>query len=141
MDDEKQQAVSTDNYRNYFSHRLDKLGGGVGILLHNDINATRLSSHTTPTISTIWLMIDINAYSPIIAGCSYHPPNATNATSLNHITTTILQLTGQHSSAKFILTGDLINLPISVMSEQLGLTDLVNFSYATTSVRFDTNRH
>ena len=72
-------------------------------------------------------MTDIEAYSPIIVSCIYQPPNATNATSLNHITTTILKLTRQHLSAKFILTGDFDNLPISYMCERLDIRDLVNF--------------
>ena len=128
VDTTTQQTISIDNYQNYFSHRLDRRGGGVGIRVHHNINPVLLSCHTTPTVSTIWLMIDIAAYSPMIVGCIYHPPNGSNEISLDHITTMILKLTRQHTSTKFILTGDFNNLPISDMCEQLGLRDLVNFA-------------
>ena len=98
------------------------------MLVHFNINPVLLFSHTTPTISTIWLMIDIAAHSPIIVGYIYHPPNGSNEISLDHITTTILKLTRKYASAKFILTGNFNNLPISDMCEQLGLRDLVNFA-------------
>ena len=128
VDTTTQQTISIDNYQNYFSHRLVRRGGGVGILVHHNINPVLLSSHTAPTVSTIWLMIDITACSPIIVGCIYHSPNGSNELSLDRITTTILQLTRQHTSAEFILTGDFNNLPIADTCEQLGLRDLVNFA-------------
>ena len=75
LDDNKQQTITIDGYNNYFSHRKDRIGGGVGILVHHNIKATLMSSYTSRTMSAVWVMLDITSCSPVIMGCIYHPPN------------------------------------------------------------------
>ena len=60
--------------------------------------------------------------------CLYHPPNEDHDATIDYITTTILQLTPKHPSAKYLLAGDFNRLPVENLCEQFGLSDLVTFN-------------
>ena len=128
LDDDKQQTITIDGYDNYFSHRKDRIGGGVGILVHHRQKATMLTSYTYRTMSAVWVMLDIISCSPIIVGCNYHPPNSDQAKTIDYISSTILRLTKKYPNAKYVLCGDFNQLPVADLCEQLGLHDLVNFT-------------
>ena len=100
--DDKQQTTTIDGYDNYFSHQKDRIGGGLGILVHDHHKATMLTSYTSRTISAIWVMLDIISCSPFVVGCIYHPLNSDQAKIIGYISSAVLRLTNKHLEAKYI---------------------------------------
>ena len=72
-------------------------------------------------------MLHDNKY-PIIIGCIDHPPNADNNTTLDYISDTLLNLLQKRPSSQVIICGDFNRLPLSDLSEQAGLRNLVDFN-------------
>jgi hypothetical protein len=127
LDQDKQQLINIDGYDIHFSNRKSRLGGGVCILSSTRLAGTFLSAYTSKTLSTIWILIHINTFRPLIVGCIYHPPKADQSTTQEHITDTMAKLTPTYPNAKYVITGDFNRLPVNDLCTQLGLSNLVKF--------------
>ena len=85
MDDQiKQQLLNIDGYEIYAANRKNRIGGGVCILAASELNSTILNTHSTPTLSAVWIILHIGNQKPIIVGCLYHPPNAKQSTTIDY---------------------------------------------------------
>ena len=127
LDKNKESARQIVNYDNHFCHRKGRLGGGVAILTSNVISCKELCSHTTSTISAIWIKINKEKCAPLIICCIYHPPGASNDSTLEYLSTTTLKWAQKHPTAQFIITGDFNRLPLENYQQQNNLTNLVTF--------------
>ena len=127
LDKNKESARQIVNYDNHFCHRKGRLGGGVAILTSNVISCKELCSNTTSTISAIWVKINKEKCAPLIICCIYHPPGASNDSTLEYLSTTTLKLAQKHPTAQFIITGDFNRLPLENYQQQNNLTNLVTF--------------
>ena len=127
LDQDKQQLIHIDGYDNHFSNHKNRLGGGVCILSSTNLGVSVISAHTSKTLSTIWILVPVNTFRPLIIGCIYHPPGADQSTTQDHITVTIAKFTSTYPNANYIIMGDFNRLPIDCFSEQYGLSNLVNF--------------
>ena len=125
LDNNKESARQFVNYDNHFCHRKGRLGGGVAILTSNVISCKELCSNTTSTISAIWVKINKEKCAPLIICCIYHPPGASNDSTLEYLSTTTLKLAQKHPTAQFIITGDFNRLPLENYQQQNNLTNLV----------------
>ena len=122
---DKEKARQLDGYNNFFCK--NRIGEGVGILARERLKVTHLTSHTTKTFLALWSLLHDNKY-PIIIGCTYHRPNADNNTPLDYISDTLLNLLQKRPSSQVITCGDFNRLPLSDLSEQAGLRNLVDFN-------------
>ena len=127
LDSAKEDAKCIDGYKNFWCHRKNRIGGGVGILTSEKLTVTQLTSHTTSTFSAVWILLHLLNV-PVIIGCVYHPPNADNNATLDYLSDTMLKLLQKRPNAHFIITGDLNHLPITNLMEQCNLKNLVNFN-------------
>ena len=128
LDSAKEQSRCLPGYQNFFCHRSNRVGGGVGILAANDLNTSEISSHTTSTYSGIWTLSHLENYGQIITACIYHPPDAEADETLDYFGQTLASLTKKYPLAKFIISGDFNHLPVEDICTQLGIINLVNFN-------------
>ena len=56
LTENKQQARQLFAYQNYFCHQKNRIGGGVDILVADNLPTSIISSHTTTTFSAIWTL-------------------------------------------------------------------------------------
>lgn len=122
----KQECIHINGYNAHFVNRLDRSGGGVAILCNTNLHVKVLSTHTTTKLSALWILV--NSFIPIIIACIYHPPTESNITTLEYISSTLIDLTETHKKAKIIITGDFNRLDLSNISQQYGLKNLVKFN-------------
>ena len=128
LDVSKEQSRTLPGYQNFYCHRSNRIGGGVGILAANELKTSVISSHTTSTFSGIWTLSHIENYTPIITACIYHPPDAAFDDTLDYLGETLASLCKNHPLAKFVITGDFNHLPIEDICSQLGIENLINFN-------------
>ena len=97
-----------DGYKNFWCHRENRIGGGVGILTSNILTITKLTSHIARMFSAVWILLHLLNNSVII-GCVYHPPNADNNATLNYLLDTMLKLLQKRLNTHFIVPGDTLS--------------------------------
>lgn len=124
---EKQQHTNLSEYTGHFSNRAGRIGGGVCIFTKNSLHATKLTSHTTSTLSVMSVLISYENAPPIIIMCVCHPPRAQEAKTLEYLESTATKLTQKHSNAHLVLTGDFNRLPLEAVSRQFNLNEKVKF--------------
>jgi hypothetical protein len=66
LDAAKEKFTIINGYDGYFSHRSGRIGGGVCIFTSSNLNITPILNHTTKTISSIWIKVNISYPYPII---------------------------------------------------------------------------
>lgn len=126
LDNAKEQSSFINGYSSHFSHREGRIGGGVAIYITNALSSKTVFKYTSKTLSTIWALVRISGSYPIIVASIYHPPGACNITTIEHIETTINQLSIQYKNCKIIIAGDFNHLPLD-FAEVYHLRNLVNF--------------
>ena len=128
LDATKEAARQIQGYKSYYCHRKNRIGGGVGILACETLTTKLLDSHTTSTFSAIWILIKKEKCAPLIIGCVYHPPNSSEAETLDYMSKTVIKLTHKHPKAKLLLAGDFNRLAIDNFCAQNHLANLVDFN-------------
>ena len=124
----KEKQSELRDYNSHFCNRKDRIGGGVCIYTRNTIQAKTIASHTTSTLSAVWVLLSYENAPPLIVACIYHPPKADKATTLEYLENTANELTQKYPNARFVITGDFNRLPLKQLCEQFNLTERVNFS-------------
>ena len=128
LTENKEQARQLVGYQNYFCHRKNRIGGGVGILVADNLPTSIISSHTTTTYSAIWTLTKIPKYDDIITGCIYHPPGCEIDETLDYISSALADICKKYPLAKFIIAGDFNHLPVEELFAQLDIYNLIDFN-------------
>lgn len=105
------EATKFEGYTTYRRDRQDgRQGGGVMRVIKECISTTRLHNLETPDVESLWLLVKMTKMprkiSHIAVGIIYHPPTADNATTLNHILTSLDKISQNHPYAGIMLLGD-----------------------------------
>ena len=107
LKDDKEMAMSLDDYDLYTANRQDRVGGGVAIYSHSSIQAKVVKRYTSKTLSSLWVKVTTPKHSTIYA-CIYHPPSKRkfdSEASQSHISDTLAQLAKKHSH-RLVVCGD-----------------------------------
>lgn len=91
LDEAKESSCKIDGYQGHFCHRKNRVCGGVCVFIAKHAFATTISIFTI---------------------ANYHPPDANQSETLNHMSSTILKLTTKHKNAQVIIAGDFIRFPV-----------------------------
>jgi len=105
------EATEFEGYTTYRHDRQDgRQGGGVMCVIKECISSTRLHHLETPDVESLWLLVRLTKMprkiSHIAVGIIYHPPTANNATTVNHILTSLDKISQDHPYAGIMLLGD-----------------------------------
>ena len=133
LDDAKTPQTTIQGYSGYFSNRTDRIGGGVAMFVPTYMPVTLLSSFTTTTVSSLWLLVQVSQIRSVIVATVYHPPRADESTTLEHIEASLARFTLEHPNASIILTGDFNRLPLDNILAQFNLLERVNFATCGTA--------
>lgn len=119
--DEK--VLSLPGYDIIRRDRERRKGGGVAIVIQNDLHYSQLGS--SPHHEILWIKTSLNKVDYIIGVC-YHPPKATYPQPiLSYLETTITNYRNQYSNHTIILAGDFNELDDQQITESTGLIDIV----------------
>jgi len=107
----------------YTTYRLDRSdgrkGGGIAVLVKNDLPCQHLTDLSKPPLETLWLLFRRcrmpRSVTHVLIGCIYHPPAANNNDMVTHIVETLDHCSKNHPNLGIILIGDFNKLPDSVL--------------------------
>ena len=128
---EQEETCQLPEYKSYNKNRQEKDGGGVSVLIKNDIPSSVIQVDTSNLeiiwISTrpVWLPRTI---STIIIAAVYFPPKATADTRdrlTKHIVTTAQMLQSKYTNPAFAIMGDLNQYPVTEVTKALNLKQVV----------------
>ena len=124
----EEDAKCIDGYKNFWCHRKNRIGSGVGILTSEKLAVTQLTSHTTCTFSAGWILL--HPATDLLSDCRMRLPS-TKCWQQYHPWLSIwydAETSAKTPKCPFHLTGDLSHLPITNLIEQCNLKNLVNFN-------------
>ena len=128
----EQEGISQlPEYKTYNKNRQGQDGGGVSVLIKNDIPSSVIQVDTSNleiiwiSVRPVWLPRSISA---IIIAAVYFPPKATAETRdslTKHIVTTAQMLQTKYTNPAFAIMGDLNTYPIAEVTRTLNLKQVV----------------
>ena len=132
----RKKAFFLNGYYLYTSNRSNRPGGGVAIFARSELATKVLAKHTSPKLSTVWMLYQQPDRSPIIYVTIYNPPGLSNSEQEetgDHVTSTISKLARQHKFANYFVYGDFNLLDLSAIEETFKLKQMVNFPIRDTA--------
>ena len=119
-------------FNRFATNRSDKrIGGGVAIYTKNTFNAKIAATHTSTTMSSLWVLVRIpDIKDQLLFGVIYHPPGLSKhqqIETIDHIHDTIQLLSSRYKNAGIVLYGDFNNLDTTSIEPVLGLSQIVHF--------------
>jgi Reverse transcriptase (RNA-dependent DNA polymerase) len=111
-----QELVEISNYKCYRRDRSDgRRAGGVCCYVRSELPYVRLCQLESPDVESIWLLYRAQRMprnvSHIAIGIYYHPPDADNRRTVQHIIESADYITRAHPYSGIIVMGDFNNLP------------------------------
>ena len=110
-DDIPDEIVNQNGYITARNDRKGKWGGGVCVLIRDDIPHYMWSELVDDEFETLWVTLRPpkipRKYSHITIGVIYHPPKANNWRMTQHINKCVDTIIQKHPSTGIFITGDL----------------------------------
>jgi len=102
------------DFTGYITYRLDRSdgrqGGGIAVVVKNDLPCHLLRDLSKPPLETLWLLFRRprmpRTVTHLLIGCIYHPPSANNSVMSSHIMQTLDFCSKKHPFLGVILIGD-----------------------------------
>ena len=109
------EAVDIDGYVLHRHDRSDgRQCGGVAAYVRNSMSCVRLPELELPNVETLWLLFRSQrmprTVSHILIGVVYHPPDADNRTTTDHLVDAVDTVMKRHPNAGVIILGDVNHL-------------------------------
>ena len=128
---EQEETCQLPEYKSYNKNRQEKDGGGVSVLIKNDIPCSVIQVDTS-NLEIIWISARPvwlpRSISTIIIAAVYFPPKATADTRnrlTKHIVTTAQMLQSKYTNPAFAIMGDLNQYPVAEVTKALSLKQVV----------------
>ena len=131
LNTDKEATADIPGYSMFTANRCNRIGGGVALYTTTALCSRVIRKHSSPTLSSLWVLVKQEKATPMIYGVVYHPPNLTNnenMKTIEHLTTTITELSRKHKSAKFLIYGDFNKLDTSLLQHTFNMRQLINFT-------------
>ena len=121
-----------EGYDLFYQLREDKRGGGVALYIREELCAFQPPVTVPEGVEALWVRLTPPSHPRLTASMLvcviYHAPRAPSGQALSdHIISTADTLRGRYPSAKLVVCGDFNELDISDITEQLHLTQVVDF--------------